>query len=145
MLGICSVSVLVLHETLLVPVLMYGSETMLWLEKERFRIRAVQMDNLRGLLGIRRMDRVPNARIRELCGVTKGVDERIDEGVLLWFDHMERMENNRIAKRVYVEECAGSQSVGSPRKRWIDTVKKCLRKRGLDVRQARRKVQDRSE
>ena len=39
------------------------------------------MDNLRGLLGIRRMDRVPNARIRQLCGVTKGVEEMIDEGV----------------------------------------------------------------
>ena len=47
---------LVLHETLLVPVRMYGSESMLWKEKERSRIRAVQMDNLRGLLGIRRMD-----------------------------------------------------------------------------------------
>ena len=31
------------------------------------------------------------------------------------------------------------------RKRWTDTVKDCLRKRGLDGRQARRKVQDRSE
>ena len=73
MLGICSLSVIVLHVTLLVPVLMYGSETMLWKE-EISRIRAVQVDNLRGLLGIRRMDKVPNARIRELCGVTKGVD-----------------------------------------------------------------------
>ena len=40
----CSLSVLVLHETLLIPALMYGSETMLWKEKERSRIRAVQMD-----------------------------------------------------------------------------------------------------
>ena len=46
----------VLHETLLVPLLMYGSETILWKEKERSRARTVQMDNLRGLLGIRRMD-----------------------------------------------------------------------------------------
>ena len=44
MLGICSLSVLrVLHETLLVPV-MYGSETMLWKEKERARVRAVHVD-----------------------------------------------------------------------------------------------------
>ena len=42
---------------------------------------AVQMDIHRGLLGIRRMDRVPNALIREFCGVY----ERIDEGVLRWF------------------------------------------------------------
>ena len=52
----------------------------------------------------------------------KGLDERIDEG-----------------------ECAGSCSVSRPWKRWIDTMKECLRKRGLDVRQAKRMVQDRSE
>ena len=65
----------VLHETLLVPVLLYDSETMLWKEKERSRLRAVQMDNLRGLLGIRRVYRVPNARIRELCRVKKGLEK----------------------------------------------------------------------
>ena len=70
---------------------MYGSDTMLWKEKERSRIRAAHMDNLRGLLGIRRVDRIPNAQVRELCEVTKGVEERIKEGV---------------------EECAGSHSVG---------------------------------
>ena len=107
----------VLHETLLVPFLMYNSEVILLKEKERSRIRAVQMDNLTGLLGIRRMDIVPNTRVRELCGVTKGVGERIDVGVLRWFGHLERMENDRIAKRVYVGERAGSRSVGRPRKR----------------------------
>ena len=51
-----------LHESLLVPVLTYGSEMIIW--REMSRIRAVQMENLRCLLGIRRMDKVPNARIR---------------------------------------------------------------------------------
>ena len=37
------------------------------------------MDSLRDLFGIRRVDRVSNARINELCEVTKGVDERVDE------------------------------------------------------------------
>ena len=41
-------------------------------------IRAVQMDTLRDLLGIRRMGKVPNARISQLYGVSKGVDEKID-------------------------------------------------------------------
>ena len=58
------------------------------------------MDNLRGLPGIRRMDKVPNARIRQLCGVTKSIDVKIDEGVLRRFGRVERMENDRIAKRV---------------------------------------------
>ena len=49
--------------------------------------------------------------------MTKGLDERIDEGVLRWFDHGERMEKNRITKRVYVRGCAGSRLGGRPRKR----------------------------
>ena len=57
---------LILHETLLVSVFTYGSKVMLWKEKERSRIRSVQMDNFKQLLGIRRMDRVPNTWIREL-------------------------------------------------------------------------------
>ena len=58
---------------------------------------------------------------------------------------MERMEKDRNTKRVYVGECAGNHLVGRPQKRWIDTVKECFKKRGLDVRQARRMVEDMSE
>ena len=47
-----------LNEALLVPVILYGSETMIRREKERGRSMAVEMDSLRGLMGIRRMDRV---------------------------------------------------------------------------------------
>ena len=71
----------ILHESLLAPVLMYGSETVIWREKETSRIWAVQMGNLRGLLDIRRMGKFLNVWIRQLCRVTKGVDEKID-GVL---------------------------------------------------------------
>ena len=98
-------------------------------DRKTWKSRVLQMDSLRGLLGIRRMDRIPNGWIRELFKVTKGVDERTDEGVLRWLGHVERMEDNRIDKRVYVGECAGSRSVGRPRKRWTDTVKDCLRKK----------------
>ena len=43
---------------------------MLWKKEERSRVRAVQMDDLRRLLGI-----------KELCREKKGLDKRIDEGV----------------------------------------------------------------
>ena len=58
---------------------------------ERSRARAVQMENLTGLLGVRRMERFRS-------------DERID-GVLRWFGHM---ENDKISKTVYLGECAGT-------------------------------------
>ena len=69
-----------LYETLLKQVLMHGSSgTMIWIEKERFKIRAVQMDSIRSM---RKIDKFLNARIWESSGVTKGGNERIDEGVL---------------------------------------------------------------
>ena len=58
---------------------------------------------------------------------------------LRWFGHVERIENDRIGKMVYVGKC-----VGGPRNRWIDTVKERLKKRSLDVSHARRMVHDRS-
>ena len=54
------------------------------------------------------------------------------------------MKNDRIAKKVYIRVCAGSCSVSRLRKRWIDTVKECLKKRGLNVKQARSMVHDKS-
>ena len=50
MLGFCNLSVL--------DCSVVFNETMIWREKERSRIRAVEMDNLRGLLGASRIDRV---------------------------------------------------------------------------------------
>ena len=66
------------------------------------RIMGVQMNHLRGLLGIMRMYKVPNVQIRHLWGVMKCVDEKFDEG------QVERMENDKIAKRVYLVECLKS-------------------------------------
>ena len=75
----------------------------------------------------------------------EGLDERNNEGALRLFGHVEGMENDSIAKRICIGEYAGSRSMGRPRKRWADTVKECLRKRSLDIRQVRRMVQGRSE
>ena len=46
------------------PVLLYERKTVISREKEISMISAVQMDNLRGLLGIR-VDRMLNPRVRE--------------------------------------------------------------------------------
>ena len=46
----------------------------------------------KGKLGIRRMDRMPNVRVRNLCGMRMRVDEKIDESVLRWFGNNERID-----------------------------------------------------
>ena len=73
--------------------------------------------------------------LEELRSVKKG----LDNSFLRWFDHLERIENDRIAKRMYVGD------VGRPRKKWIDSVNHCLKKRGLNVGKAKKMVYDRNE
>ena len=62
--------------------------------------------------------------------MTKGIEKRIEEGLCQWFSHVERMENDRIARKVFVGECSGCRSMNRPRKSWNDGLKK----RGLDIR-----------
>ena len=57
-----------LHESLLMPVVICGSETMMWNENERSRIRSVQMANLRGLIGIRRIECTNKGVLRVFSG-----------------------------------------------------------------------------
>ena len=90
---------MVLHNGLLVCILMYGNETVVWGEKERFSIWGVQEENLRSSFGIRRTRRILSSWVGELCGGKNGVDERVSENVIRWFDHIERMDNSRTDKR----------------------------------------------
>ena len=50
--------------------------------------------------------------MRELCGVKKGQDERIDEGVLRWFGHVERMERGMMESVLVFVQCVGHVRVG---------------------------------
>src|SRR5678815_6092578 len=49
--GLSLKSARVLHEGMLLPVLIYSSETMVWNKRYRSKVQCVQMDNLRGMLG----------------------------------------------------------------------------------------------
>src|SRR5678815_2021302 len=86
-----------------------------------------------------------NELIRELCGVKKGVNERINKSRLRWFGHVERMEDSRLVKRMYSDECAGNRPAGKPKKKWIESVKECLKERNVSLADATRKVHNRSE
>ena len=72
---------------------------------------------VRCVLGVGRIDKMRNERIRGLCGVKKGVNERINESTLRWFGHVERMDDSRLVKRMYSGECAGNRPAVRPKKK----------------------------
>ena len=107
-------------------------------------MEAVEMNCLRNICGLRRIDKVLNVKIRRRCGENVSVSQRIDQGVLRWFGHVERMGEERMAKRVYESDVRGVRS-RRPRKCWSDGVKEVLVRKGLNIQEVKVSVQDRNE
>ena len=59
--------------------------------------------------------------------------------------HVERMEDDRLAKKVYESEMQGPRCRGRPRRGWMDGVKGELSKRSLTIQEAKECVHDRRE
>merc|ERR1712002_1280818 len=79
-----------------------------------------------------------------MCGKNVGVSERMDQGVLRWFGHVERMGNERLVKRVYDSEVRGVRRMGRPRKSWMNGVNETLKRKGLNIQEAKDSVPDRN-
>ena len=79
------------------------------------------------------------------CGKHISVSQRIDQGVLRWFGHVERMGDERMAKRVYKSDMEGGRRRGGPRKCWMDGEKEVLARKDLIIQEAKVSVQDRNE
>ena len=57
-----------LYERVVIPTVVYGSETWSLSAQERRKIEVFEMMCLRNICGLRRVNRVRNALIRERCG-----------------------------------------------------------------------------
>ena len=64
--------------------------------------------------------------------------------VLRWFGHVERMDNERLLKRVVNAEVDGRNARGRRRFGWKEGVKKALSDRGMSMREASERAKDRN-
>jgi hypothetical protein len=78
---------------------------------------AAQMECLRHLLGITKLDRERNQSVREKLGVQNIVLE-IKQYQRECLQYVERMDTDRIPKHVQKYGPKGKRSIGRPRKRW---------------------------
>ena len=53
------------------------------------------------------MDRVRNEEVHMRAGIEKELASRVDQRVLRWFGHVERMDDYRMARRVLMAEVSG--------------------------------------
>ena len=79
------------------------------------------------------MDRVRNEEVRRRAGIERDLASRADQRVLRWFGRVERMDEYRMVRRVFMAEVSGGRVRGRPRFGWMDGVKLALGNRGMTV------------
>ena len=134
-----------LYEGIVVPTALYGAETWGLREAERRKLNVLEMGCLRSMCGLTLWNRVRNEEVRRRVQVEKQLSERVDQSVLRWFGHMERMDEERMVKRVMNADVEGNRGRGRPRLGWMDGVRKALRARDMTVEQGRQSAVDRRE
>ena len=82
---------------------------------ERRRVNVLEMKCLRSLVGVSRMDRVSNEEVRRRAGMERELASSADQRVLRWFGHVERLDEYRMARRVFMAEVSGGRVRGRPR------------------------------
>ena len=65
------------------------------------------------------------------------MSQRIAQGVIRWFGHVETMGDERMAKRVHESYVKGVRRRGRPRKCWMDGVKAVIARKGLNMKEAK--------
>lgn len=83
------------------------------------KIRSVETSYLRGVGRITQKDGLRNVDLGDQCGVEGHVLRSIRRNTLRWFGHIEKMDDERLTKKVYESEgeVQGERGRGQPRMR----------------------------
>jgi len=85
---------------------------------------------------------MPCPLLEEMCKV-ENIGKWIEGQRISWLGHLERMEGDRMPKKIFAEELEGTRRRGRPRKRWKEEVERDLQV--LRVRRWRELVADRKK
>lgn len=107
------------YKVLAVPLLLYGSENWVLNRSVKRKIETSEMQFLRRISGYTLQDHIYNMQIREELNVYK-LEDKINNMKWQWYQHINRMDNNRITKQAFLYKPNGRRSIGRPRMRWED-------------------------
>ena len=96
-----------LHEGVIVPTALYGAKAWVMRSAERRKVNVLEMNCLRSLAGVSRMDRVRNEEVRRRDGIERELASSADQRVLRWIGHVETMDEYCMAKTVLMAEVSG--------------------------------------
>ena len=78
-------SIVTLYEGAIVPTALYGAEAWGMRSAERRNVNVLEMKCLRSLVGVSRMDRVWNEKVRMRAGIERELASRADQSIeMVW-------------------------------------------------------------
>jgi len=113
--------ILKIHNTLVLPTFLYGSENWTQTALQRRRIEVTEMKLLRPLAGYTLYDHKTNDYICRKLHVT-GILDKIDEYRRNWLSHLQRMSQNQIPLKSYNYTSQGRRTIGRPKKYWREQL-----------------------
>lgn len=134
-----------IYKTLILPVVIYGSETWTLSRIDEEKLLVFERRVLRRIFGpVRDGDSWRSRMNYELQQVygSPSIMGIIKSRIISWFGHLMRMPNERFPHQVYHKTPAERRPSGRPKLRWIDKVKQNIQSLGLE-QTWRRAVHDR--
>ena len=129
-----------IYRNILLPFVLYGSETLSLILREERRLRVFENRVLRGIFGPRRDEvtgewrKLHNEELNDLYS-SPNIVRVIKSRRMRWAGHVASMGERRGVYRVLVGKLEGKRQLGRPRHRWEDNIKMDLQEvgcRGVD-------------
>ena len=137
---------ILLYKTLIRPVVTYGAETWTMTKKEEEALLIFERKIFRRIYGPKNENGEWKSRTNlELEEISKGenIVKWIKGQRISWLGHLERMEEDRMPKKIFNQQLEGTRRRGRPRKRWKEQVEGDLQVLGM--RRWREIVTDRNK
>ena len=134
------------YNSCVLSTLLYAAECWSLTERDEARLDAFDMRCQRKILRIVWSQHITNKYVRSLTKQPV-LSNTIRKRRLQWFGHLQRMDNNRIPKRLYQwTPTHGKRRPGRPRTTWKNVIQRDLRKLGTEwsTEEAEVAAQDRS-
>jgi hypothetical protein len=136
-----------LYNTIIGPIVIYGSECWVLTENIKQKLLVFERRTLRRIFGPTQKAngewRLKTNKELENIIRHENIVRYIKSKRLSWLGHVERMSDERVAKRIYKWKPYATRPKGRPRLRWQDEVRNDLRKMG--VKNWKQRVQERKQ
>jgi len=116
------------------PVVSYGAEAWTVTKKDEQALLVFERKIFRRIYGPKYENRAWKSRTnRELEEMSKGenIVKWIKQQRIRWLGHLERMEEDRMPKKIFTQELVGTRQKGRPRKGWKEEVERDLQVLGV--------------